>query len=516
MHQPRPHQNDFYHETNQSLAIHRRIIPCAATGFGKSLVMTMISFAATMKGKTVLVITESSKIFAQLNRDIKETLNINPDSKLKYIHKGHVHLAMAQTLARRANLVEQFAALGNNLIILNDEAHIGTATKLIEALIDFSGNTPFGQTPFLLGFTATPDARVAKHLPRLYNGIVIGKQPAWLVENGFLANYKHANKVKKGVSLDAVLKKDTKGEFTEESQERYFDAPDSIAALVKDMSDPNLPYTKAIIFTASIHSAEIVAAALNSSNLPSAVYHSKIGSTSAFRDFMQPHRSAFNICVSVGALTKGFDHPIIDLAVLFRATTSLPLNDQMIGRASRTFQNKTHFTVLDYGGNGKRHGLWNDEERRDWANMWNVTRKSKEGVAPVKECPVCSYYARATDTICPNCGHEFVKPTKSEIGELETVFVDTTVTGDKKITVTPPELIGLTVSSLSPEQLARYATAFPHKKNFAIRVAKAREQNDAGYLRTFGMAMGYKRGWAYIHTPKPEEGKINFTDILIK
>ena len=67
----------------------------------------------------------------------------------------------------------------------------------------------------------------------------------------------------------------------------------------------------------------------------------------------------------------------------------------MIGRGSRTAPGKQVFTVLDYGGNYERHGLWDSEI--DWQKKWNQKPKNKkEGVAPVKLCPKfakCMNYA---------------------------------------------------------------------------------------------------------------------------
>lgn len=499
MHKPYEDQLEFYHDINHSLAQYKKIIPCAATGFGKSLIIAMICAAATAKGRTLLVITESEKIYRQLNEDIKETYNINSTSKIKYVNTGKVHLAMAQTLARRPGLIEQFAALGDSLITINDEAHVGTATKTLLQLPDC----------YLLGFTATPDARIGRHLPELYKSIVIGKQPEWLVANNRLSEYRHANKVKKGVNVDKVLKKDNKGEFTEESQERYFDAPDSINNLVSDLK--SMDYKKAMVYCASIKSANIVGAALREHGIQCAIEHSKVeGAKIDLSHFLDHTNTDINVCVSVGSMTKGFDYPAMDLIVLYRATTSLALYLQMIGRGARKWLGKLFFTVLDYGGNASRHKLWTEDH--DWEEMWCQPKRKKEGVAPIKECPVCDYLAPSSATFCPNCGHLFERQAKSEVGELETVYLDTS---KKNIPEAPPDLLGLTVSSLSPEQLARYAQAFTDKKNYAIRVAKAKEMQEPGYLRTFGMAMGYKQGWAYIHTPKSGE-RIEFHDIIIK
>ena len=61
---------------------------------------------------------------------------------------------------------------------------------------------------------------------------------------------------------------------------------------------------------------------------------------------------------NVGILNAGFDCPDIDVVILYRATMSLPLFLQMVGRGSRTTQSKSNFTILDFGNNIQRHGFW--------------------------------------------------------------------------------------------------------------------------------------------------------------
>src|SRR5690606_13956532 len=133
-------------------------------------------------------------------------------------------------------------ALGDRLLIINDEAHIGTATKVLQKLI--SNNA------LLIGFTATPDFRFAKHLPLLYQAIIVGSQPDELVTDGYLCSYRHYARVL--AKLHELKKKN--GEFTEESQQHEFESKRVYDGLVKDLQERT--FTKAIVFTASIKHCE--------------------------------------------------------------------------------------------------------------------------------------------------------------------------------------------------------------------------------------------------------------------
>jgi superfamily II DNA or RNA helicase len=64
------------------------------------------------------------------------------------------------------------------------------------------------------------------------------------------------------------------------------------------------------------------------------------------------------VLTSVSILTTGFDEPSVETIIINRATKSLTLYHQMIGRGSRIFGEKKEFNVIDLGNNAKRFGLW--------------------------------------------------------------------------------------------------------------------------------------------------------------
>ncbi len=74
------------------------------------------------------------------------------------------------------------------------------------------------------------------------------------------------------------------------------------------------------------------------------------------------------ILTSVSILTTGFDEPTVESIILNRATKSLTLYFQMIGRGSRFLPNKKEFTVIDLGNNLSRFGLW--DSAVDWRGIF--------------------------------------------------------------------------------------------------------------------------------------------------
>jgi len=469
-----PYQVEFSYNIRRALGQHHKVIACAATGAGKSATFIDLATRAHQGGKCVLILTESRKIFNQIFDSDLHAHKINAEVKEDvWIDSSAIYIAMTQTLSNRQKVVDQLKELHEKLFIIVDEAHIGTFNKLLQQL---------GEA-MLCGFTATPDARWAHHLPKIYETIVVGPQPQELVQLGFLCPCRHFARI--GANLDELALQG--GDFTEASQEKAFDTTKLFDGLCEDLR--TIPYKKCLIFTASVKDCNTVANQLRGKGFGCVAVHRNskahpINDKEFEYRLAQYTKGGINICVSVGTLTKGFDFPEIDLVVLRRATTSLPLYLQMMGRGSRKrrVEWKKHFTVLDYGGNYIRHGLWDAD--RDWDYLWNKPRNSKEGVAPIKMCPQCDYINKVSASSCENCGYEFIKqdiPLEyGKLIEITEVYNNT--------------MVGRRVSTLNPNELAIWSR-LKNKKNFATRIARFLDRHKPGYLEDYGGQMNYKYGW---------------------
>jgi superfamily II DNA or RNA helicase len=480
----RDYQTKFIADIRNLIYHKKSIIACAATGSGKTKTFLAMADNAISKGTTTLILSESRKIFDQISAE-RNCIEISAGVKHVWIEPGMMYLAMAQTLSRRPFIIKQFAELSSRMLLIVDEAHVGTSSKVIEQM----------PQAFKIGFTATPDYKVAKHLPKIYNGIVIGPQPQELIEMGYLAPYYHYER--KAVDL-SKLTRDSKGEYTEASQLEAFSKPQVFAGLYQDLAKQT--FKKAIIYCSSIKHCDQVAADLRARGYLISVVHT--ANPKADQELSQFMTQSVTICVSVGILTKGFDFPAIDLVILQRATTSLALYCQMIGRGSRTDKDngKTHFTVLDYGGNASRHGLW--DSPFNWAELWKKQKKKREGLPAVKECPKCFLMVAASVAICPECGHKFVaKKLTDEI--TDSVMVEVTAQRYEA-------LKGRNISTLTVHELKLYSTV-SKKNNFADRVAICK---GGQFLEDYMRLYNRSNKWLYIKHKYAEYD--SYRDIIIQ
>lgn len=111
--------------------------------------------------------------------------------------------------------------------------------------------------------------------------------------------------------------------------------------------------------------------------------------------------------VNVGLYTRGFDFPALEALVLLRATSSLRLYVQIIGRLIRAHEEKDHGFLIDYGSNVERFGA-----------IDNITppKPPKKGDAPKKLCLVdgCGYPNLLSDKFCKECGAQFISDENKE------------------------------------------------------------------------------------------------------
>jgi superfamily II DNA or RNA helicase/predicted nucleic acid-binding Zn ribbon protein len=380
--QLRPYQLTAVDEIRGAFKEAKRVVLCLPTGAGKTVVFSEIVRRVLEKGRKVAIVTHRRELLSQagkLNRcDILmvETLN-------NQIKRGVVNLS------------------SYDLLVI-DEAHIGNFRKILEG---FDG--------FVIGATATPVSKppMAQSYGKLINSVGIGE----LIAQGYLCN--PITYAMHPVNTSKIASR--MGEFTAQGLDDAFNRPKVYEGVVQEFCK-RWRQKKAIVFCvnieASINTADSFAREVGADR----VYcvHSKQPSAERVALVEAFTASANGILVNCGIATTGFDCPDIEVVVVNRATKSVALWLQMVGRGSRPTANKSAFTILDFGENVHRLGFW--QEARDWGKaFFGIEQKKGQGVAPVKDCPCCGAVLYASARFCEFCGEAFATEKKAERGSLE-------------------------------------------------------------------------------------------------
>jgi superfamily II DNA or RNA helicase len=353
----------------------KRVILCLPTGAGKTVIFSDIAAKAAAKGKRVAILTHRRELLSQAGR-----LN-------------SCDVLMVETLN---NAIKRGLDLGQYDLLVIDEAHIGNFRKVLKG---FDG--------FVIGATATPVSNPP--LKEQYNAIVCPVGIETLINDKWLA----VPKTYAMHPVDTSKLQTARGEYTEASLDDAFNKPKVYEGVVQEFVK-GWRQSKAIVFCVNISATINTAIEFRKQLGPGRVWgvHSKQSPQERERIIADFSASKDGILVNCGIATTGFDCPDIEVVVINRATKSVALWLQMVGRASRRTEQKEAFTILDFGENVTRLGFW--QEPRDWAQIFLHPKKKGEGVAPVKDCPACGFVAYASARVCANCGAEFAPNPKTE------------------------------------------------------------------------------------------------------
>ena len=328
------------------------------TGGGKTVIFSQIVREYIQRtNKKVLILThrielckQTSKMltgFGVRNKVINSNIKELPDQD-EYM----CFVAMVETLNNRLN--DEKVELENLGMVIIDEAHYNSFRKLFK----------FFEKSFILGVTATPlSSNIKLPMKDNYRELIVGDSISSLIEKGFLAK---ANTYSYDVGL-STLKVGINGDYTVKSSEELYSNFSMQEKLLDAYMEKSLG-KKTLIFNNGINTSREVYETFKNAGFD--VRHlDNTTSKQDRRDILKWFKKTPDaVLTSVSILTTGFDEPTVESIILNRATKSLTLYYQMIGRGSRVLPGKEEFTVIDLGNNAARFGLWSAPV--DWKQIF--------------------------------------------------------------------------------------------------------------------------------------------------
>lgn len=439
---PYPDQQKSIDEIFEEFKTKKRILYQLSTGGGKTAIFSFIAKRFIKQEKRrVLVLAHREELITQTLKTLR-TIGVTCESviasKKKLQHNSDCYVAMIQTIKNRLKNNEKFVE--NIGLIIVDEAHIDLHKEIFDYFLEAD----------ILAVTATPISLKKISFSRcsickkdhdtvvqccgfetyeytrnftyseIYENIIIGKSISGLIMDDRLVrdlNYEIGNIDRSSFSIDAKT-----GDFDKQSTDKYFGEFN----VVKNYEEI-CKGEKTIVFNSSTSTN-----LSTYENFLNAGYKNvrMLDSVNTKKSERKPMLEWFKntpdaILLNCGVLTAGFDEPTIQAVILNRATLSLSLFLQMIGRGGRKCESiyKTHFKVIDGGGNIQYFaakyggtGKWSDEY--DWESIFHgqndKPRPKKEALESTKLCENCECLIAKNALECEECGFIFKEKQKEK------------------------------------------------------------------------------------------------------
>jgi superfamily II DNA or RNA helicase len=328
------------------------------TGGGKTVIFSEIVRRYLQSyNKKVVVLTHRIELCKQTSKmltefDVKNKIINSKVKELPDQHEYSCFVAMVETLKNRLN--DDKLIIDNVGLVIIDEAHFNSFRKLLSTF----------KNAFILGVTATPlSSNIKLPMYENYKELIVGDPIQKLIGNNFLAK---AITYTYDVGLSG-LKIGINGDYTVKSSDELYSQLEMQNKLLGAYED-KAKGTKTLIFNNGINTSLYVYETFREAGYP--IRHLDNTTTSEDRkDILNWFKKTPEaILTSVGILTTGFDEPTVETIIINRATKSLTLYFQMIGRGSRKLPNKSEFSIIDLGNNAARFGLWSDPV--DWQHIF--------------------------------------------------------------------------------------------------------------------------------------------------
>ncbi|WIL01664.1 UvrABC system protein B [Klebsiella phage vB_KpnM_SCNJ1-Y] len=420
----RPYQEKLVKDTYQQWDAGKQFVAMvSSTGSGKSMTLTAIVAKERDRGQYVLVLAHRQELITQLSdtmgrMEIRHQV-IAANKVVRFAAKQsmenhgvnyvdpNARVMVASVQSMREAKIADLTKLGDKLTVVQDEFHHATKkSKTWGGVL----------TPLLnagargLGPTATPCRADGQGLSRETDGyadvIVEGPSMRWLIDNGYLSQYK-IYCPPTDLRLDNVETSKTTGDY----KEKELKAEIGRSHIVGDIVSHYLkicPGKRGITFTVGVDTAEEVAEEYRKRGVPAIALSGRNADEERVQAIRDLKSGKILQIVNDSLIGEGVDIPAVEVVSFARPTQSYALYAQMFGRALRPFEGKSHAIIIDAVSNVMRHGL--PDAPREWSLDRRERRTGKSEPSTVRVCTACAaVYERFRDA-CPDCGEPVPKP----------------------------------------------------------------------------------------------------------
>jgi DNA repair protein RadD len=274
------------------------------------------------------------------------------------------------TIGSIKNLAKEFKEIGITNIIL-DECHVfaNKDTGMFKTFVK-----QLGTGVKILGLTATPyksvvvsgeslydnysEIRLLNRMsPKMFSDVLVNITNKYIYENNYWKKLEYQSK-----QVDSNLLKlnSTGADYTEESLKLWYNFNDLDRQIIKEVETQiTLGKRTILIFVPNVQIATNLQKFISNSEVVSSQTKYK-DRTRIVTEFLNKPKDEVKILLNFGTLTTGFDAPHLDLILNCRATNSLSLWSQIVGRLVRKSDYVETGTFIDFTENLKKFGKIED------------------------------------------------------------------------------------------------------------------------------------------------------------
>lgn len=338
----RPYQIEAVESIINSFSEHDKNLAVMPTGAGKTIVFAEI--ANRLRPRKTLILAHREELIDQAVEKIGRvsggvSIGIEKAERTANLTDDIV-VASVQSLLRRP---DKFPMSHFGLVVC-DEAHHALSESWQSVLDRFSNC-------WVLGVTATPDRGDKRNLGEYFDNIAYELGLFDLIKSGYLSNIS-VQSVPINLDLRGRVRT-TAGDFNSSDLDCALTPYlEQIAgAITEYCSDRKTLVFLPLIETSKRFTEILVRQGMNAEHID--------GTSEDRKEILARFDKAKKPSVLCNAmlLTEGYDCPSVDCVVVLRPTRSRPLYAQMIGRGTRTAEDKKNLLLLDFLWMHERHSL---------------------------------------------------------------------------------------------------------------------------------------------------------------
>jgi DNA repair protein RadD len=391
----RPYQQHDLGEVRVNFRTYRSVLLVQPTGAGKGTLASYIVSTARDGGyRTIFLVNRRNLVHDMSDRvstlGIEHGVIMGSDPRTR--PDLSVHVASIDTIQRR----EQRPPAD---LLIVDEAHFAVSRTWRKVLDSY----PQAK---ILGLTATPIRTDGRGLGEIFEVMVKGPSVQSLISQGYLV----PSVVFRPGSPDLGGLKKTAGDFNQKQLAAVANKPKLVGDLVaqwrKRASD-----RKTAAFCVDKKHAWDTAEKFRCDGFDFAYVDDETSDKDRRQIWYDYDHGRLNGVTSVGVISYGWDHGICSCIIGARATASMGLWRQMLGRGSRPYPGKTNFFVMDHFDNTKRlDALFEDDVNWTLDGVAATTATEKDSAPGIATCRNCFATFRSGPVVCPYCLQPLPQP----------------------------------------------------------------------------------------------------------